>query len=166
MPTEPLPPVGGVSVGAFAGRDAFRDHLRAALSQAAEQRWPELVLADPDFDDWPLGEESVADALNAWAAHGQQLRVLAARFEPLQRRHDRFVTFRRQWSHKVECRVAASSDVPSLLLAPRWLVQRLDVERCTGLGSGDAGRVVRANELFTERWQRARPGFFSSVLGL
>lgn len=152
--------------GSFAGREDFLARVRVSLVQAAEQQWSELVLCDPDFEDWPLGERGVVDALNAWAVHGQRLRVLATGFQLLQRRHDRFMNFRRQWSHKIECRTVGRDDPPSLLLGPRWLLQRLDRERCTGLGSFDAGRVLRARERFEERWGTGRAGLHGSVLGL
>ena len=42
--------------GRFVGIEVFRQHLRAALAQAAAAGWRELLLCDATFADWPLGE--------------------------------------------------------------------------------------------------------------
>ena len=155
--------------GAFAGRDAFQAALRLALVHAAAQGWPELVLCDADFDDWPLGERDVLDALQRWAKAGRKLTLLAGQFEPLQRRHHRFVQFRQRWAHLIECRSAARSASFSLLSAlwsPVWVLQRNDPLHCTGQCSTAASRRVALREEIDGLLQRSRPGFPATTLGL
>ena len=53
-------PVDGLVGGRFAGREAFQQTVRAVLSQASAEGWPEIILSDADFEDWPLGEAAVA----------------------------------------------------------------------------------------------------------
>ena len=166
MPAEPAV----VPQGPFEGREAFRQAVRDALERAVAQAWPELVLCDPDFDDWPLGERAVAEALHAWAQRGQSLWMLAGRYDRVLQRHDRFVGFRRQWGHRIECRTArtggATESVASLLWSPQWMIARLDRVRCTGWAGHDPVRGARALERFDEAWHQARPGFPVTVLGL
>ena len=69
-------------------------------------------LSDPDFADWPLGERAVAESLQAWAASGRSLRLVATHFEGFQRSHARFVTWRRLWDHIVQCRACSGADAP------------------------------------------------------
>jgi hypothetical protein len=47
--------------------------IRQAFSAAAVQGWREIIVCDPDFGDWPLGERAVIDALNDWSMTGSQV---------------------------------------------------------------------------------------------
>lgn len=64
-------------LGRFAGREEFQNLVRSALDCAAREGWPELILSDADFWDWPLGEGAVIEALNAWVRQGRRLTLLA-----------------------------------------------------------------------------------------
>lgn len=155
--------------GPFVGLDEFRVIVRNALGQADAQGWSTLWLSDPDFEDWPLGERAVNEALNAWAGSGRQLRLLAGRFDGLERQHPRFVVFRRQWSHLIECHQLGGRQGEAVLSAiwtPHWTLQRLDLVRCTGVGTLEAGRRVTLREELLEQWAQARPGFAATTLGL
>lgn len=156
--------------GRFAGREAFRQQVRDALSCAAREGWPELILSDPDFHDWPLGERAVAESLQAWARAGRQCTVLAADFGAVQRQHARFVQWRVTWSHIIHCRRAACTrpvEVPSALWSPQWVMQRLDVERCVGVSGREVDRRVLLRESI-DGWllRKSSPGFPASTLGL
>ena len=58
--------------GRFEGRVAFQQLVRDALACAAREGWPELILSDASFHDWPLGERAVADSLQDWARAGRR----------------------------------------------------------------------------------------------
>ncbi len=167
MSVEMLP--GTPLDGPFDGREAFRQRVREALAGAAAQGWPELVLCDADFEDWPLGEAAVIESLNAWARQGRQLTMLALRYDLLQRQHARFVGWRQTWSHRIDCRRCADDDAPSfpsVLWSPGWALQRLDVPHCRGVAGRTPTRLVQLRELLDARWQRSTPGFAASTLGL
>ena len=169
MTAAPAQPLAPLYQGPFAGRDGFQTILRDALGQAEAQGWQSLWLSDPDFDDWPLGERAVCEALNAWAGTGRQLWLLAGRFDRLGQRHPRFVTFRRQWSHLIECRQRGGrqgEEVLSALWTPGWALQRLDLVRCVGVGTREAARRVTLQEELQRQWAQARPGFPATTLGL
>ena len=100
MPTEDAT----LPEGAFDGRAAFQSQLHAALDAAAREGWRELVFSDPTFADWPLGERTSIERLNAWASSGRTLLLLAGSFSVFERDHMRFVEWRRTWSHIVDCR--------------------------------------------------------------
>ena len=78
--------------GRFEGRQAFAQLVRDALACAAREGWREIILSDPGFADWPLGERAVAQSLQAWSAGGRRCVLLARRYDEVPRRHARFVT--------------------------------------------------------------------------
>lgn len=160
---------GELPEGAFDGRHDFAAHLRTAFAAAAQQGWKELVLSDADFMDWPLGEREVVDALQAWAASGRSLRLMARRFDVIERQHARFVQWRRMWDHIVQARAVQGEgavDVPSAFWAPGWFLHRIDAERCRGVCGAQAESRVALRQALDERFQQGRPAFAASVLGL
>lgn len=155
--------------GRFGGRLEFADLVRQALQVAAAQGWREIIWCDPDFADWPLGERVVAQALHDWSSSGRKLTLLAANYDAVLGRHARFVTWRRAWSHLVECRksaAASASSLPSALWSPVWVFERLDIDRCTGVASSDAARRVALKQRLSEYLLNSSAGFGASVLGL
>ena len=155
--------------GRFSGRLEFGTLVRQALAMAAAQGWREIIWCDPDFADWPLGERVVAQALHDWSSSGRKLTLLAANYDAVLGRHARFVTWRRAWSHLVECRksaAASANSLPSALWSPVWMFERLEIDRCTGLASSDAVRRVALKQRLSERLLNSSAGFGASVLGL
>ncbi|MEJ7686736.1 MAG: hypothetical protein WKG52_06935 [Variovorax sp.] len=155
--------------GAFEGRHAFHAHLRAALAAAARQNWREIVLSDPDFIDWPLGERDVADALQAWSTNGRSFVLLAQRFSVFDREHARFVHWRRMWSHIVACRACDGPglpQVPSGIWTPSWFLLRIDPARGRGVCGGEPAARRALRERLDECVRHAKPAFPASTLGL
>ena len=160
---------GNLLEGRFEGRSEFGDLVRDAFGQAAAQGWREMIWCDTDFDDWPLGERSVVSALQAWAHTGRKLTMLAKKYDPIIRRHARFVAWRQTFSHLVECRVTgggAADVLPSALWSPGWVFERLDVERCSGFAGSETIRRVALKERLQERLLKSAPGFAATTLGL
>lgn len=156
-------------LGPFDGREAFEAHLRRALDAAARENWREIVLSDPSFADWPLGERATLAALQAWSRSGRSFTLLAQRFDVFERSHARFVEWRRTWSHIIECRVchgAGAPVVPSAIWTPSWFMQRIDPERSRGVCSHDPERRAALREQIDECLRQGRPGFPASTLGL
>jgi hypothetical protein len=155
--------------GSFDGRGAFEAHLRAALAAAARENWREIWFADPDFADWPLGERTTAEALQAWSAAGRSFVMLAQRFDVFERMHARFVTWRRLWSHIVEARACDGPglpQVPSGIWTPGWYLTRIDVERVRGIcGREPEGRRA-LRERMDECLRHAKAAFPATTLGL
>jgi hypothetical protein len=155
--------------GRFEGREAFADMVRAALACAAEEGWREIILSDASFADWPLGERAVAESLQAWSRPGRKVILLARRYDEVMRRHARFVKWRQTWSHIIEARGCSSADeleFPSVIWSPRWVMQRLDPERCNGVSGGEPERRVAVREQLAEWLQKSSPSFPSTTLGL
>jgi hypothetical protein len=169
MAAEAESPPQPLKAGRFAGRAAFAQCIRDSLAAAAEQGWSQMILCDAGFGDWPLNERVVIDSLNAWARSGRQLTILATQYEGMVRLHPRFVTWRRTWGHIVDSRVCRQIDpvnFPTLLWSPRWMLQRLDPVRDTGVAGGEPERVVPGRELVQELLQVSSPGFPATTLGL
>ena len=155
--------------GRFTGRTEFTDMIRQAFAAAAQQGWREIVVCDPDFGDWPLGERVVVQALNEWSKTGRKFTMLAGNYDEVLRKHARFVTWRRTWAHIVECRAnasAAGDETPSVLLGPGWVFERLDLQRCTGVAGSEPARRVALRERLNERLLKSSPAFPATTLGL
>ena len=153
----------------FEGREAFRQLVRDALACAAREGWRELILSDATFEDWPLGERAVIESLQGWAGGGRHLTLLAKSYDDVVRRHARFVTWRRTWSHVIEARGCADADalsLPSLLWSPAWVLERRDLERSTGYCGSEPERRVALRESLNEWLQKSTPAFPASTLGL
>jgi hypothetical protein len=85
------------------------------------------------------------------------------------RRHARFVTWRRTWSHIVEARACPSADpleLPSAIWSPAWVMQRVDPERCNGYSGREPERRVLLRESLNEWLLKSSPSFAASTLGL
>lgn len=159
----------GLIEGRIAGRGEFTEVIRQAFAAAVVEGWREIILSDPDFDDWPLGERGVTQALNDWSKAGRKLTMMAGSYDTVLGRHARFVTWRRTWSHIVECRASTATpadSMPSALWSPGWAFERLDVRRCTGVASSDVNRCVLIKERLNERLLNSSPAFPATVLGL
>jgi hypothetical protein len=155
--------------GAFSGPRAFAEVVREALACAARDGWKSMVWCDASFADWPLGERSVVDSLNAWAGSGRQLLMLAHSYDSIPRHHPRLVTWRKTWDHIIECRVCRNldaSEVPSALWSPQWAMRRLDPVRSTGVAGLEAQRRVMLKEELDECLRQSSPGFPATTMGL
>ena len=162
-------PLQALPEGRFSGRADFTEMIRQAFSAAAQQGWREIIVCDPDFEDWPLGERAVVQALNDWSKTGRTFTMLARNYDEVLRRHARFVTWRRTWAHIIECRANASApadDLPSALLGPGWVFERLDLQRCTGMAGSEPARRVALRERIRERLLNSSPAFPATTLGL
>ena len=160
---------GALPVGTFIGRESFRTRVREGLAAAGRAGWRELILCDASFEDWPLGERAVVDALEAWARGGQRLTLLARRYDELERRHPLFVHWRRQRAHLIECRGVPTADalaMPSVLWSPAWALQRHEVLRSSGVCGDEAARLLRLRELLDGWLERSSPAFAATTLGL
>jgi len=167
--TGSQPDSGALPDGRSQGRRAFAEAVRRVLAVAAREGWPQLVLSDPDFTDWPLGERAVIESLQAWAGHGRQIRFLACDFEPLRRQHPRLVQWRVLWSHLVDAHAvtgSAAAELPSALWSPGWSMERIDPVRSVLLAGQDAVRRVALRERLDACWQRGSPSFAATTLGL
>ena len=155
--------------GPFAGPQTFAQLVREALACAAREGWPEMVWSDAHFEDWPLREREVVESLQAWSRGGRRLVMLAQRYDAVLRYQPRFVQWRCQWDHIVECRVSKArdaGDVPSALWSPGWTLHRLDPERSTGVSTYEAQRRVLLKQQLDECLRQSAPGFPATTLGL
>lgn len=170
MTQQPIPDdLPALPEGRIQGRREFADLVRLALQTAARDGWTQIVLSDPDFADWPLGERSVIDALNDWACRGRKIRFMAMDFDRLRELHPRLVQWRTTWSHIVEahaCRAVAGGELPSAIWSPDWTMERLDIGRCLMVASRRPERRTLLQERLQACWQQGCPSFPATVLGL
>lgn len=155
--------------GRFLGRVAFQQVVRDALACAVHEGWREIVISDPNFEDWPLGESAVCASLQAWARQGRKFTMLAISYDEVVRRHARFAAWRTAWSHVVECRScrsASAQDLPSALCSPAWAMQRLDVDHSSGICGDEPQQRLLLRQNLDEWLRKSSPAFPASVLGL
>lgn len=155
--------------GRFQGREDFRQLVRDAFAAAAREGWRELILSDASFEDWPLGERAVIDALQAWSQAGRHMVLLARRYDTVQRQHARFVQWRARWSHIIEARACPAADpldLPSAIWTPQWVLERREPERSIGYCGSEPERRVALRETLQEWLQKSTPSFPATTLGL
>ena len=155
--------------GRFAGREAFAQRVRAAFDVAVQRGWREIIVCDATFEDWPLHERAVNEALGAWAKSGRRFVMIASGYDAVLRQHARFVSWRKTWDHIIECRTNRRTDpldFPSAIVTPDWALQRLDLVRSTGVCSEAPAYRVRVREALDELISVSSPGFPASILGL
>jgi hypothetical protein len=154
----------------ISSRGQFHDALRSAFAEAAAVGCREMWLCDVDFSDWPLNEVAVIESLTQWAKAHRKLTVLAQTFDEIPRRHARWVAWRRNWSHIVECRSnneLEAGQMPTMLLAPGLFTIRLvDPVRYRGSVSRDVADAVQGRELIDAVMQRSEQAFPVTNLGL
>lgn len=152
------------------GRSACLDALREAITLAADEGCRTMYWCDADFADWPIGEKAVVEALTRWAQAHRRLTVLAANFERFHERFPRWVQFRRQWAHVVECRSHESLEPaqwPGLLLAPGLVTVRvLDRRWQRGSWSRRRDDELAAREWIDATAQQSGDAFPATTLGL
>ena len=158
------------SLTQIASRADFHGAVRAGLAMAAEQGASEIFLVDPDFDDWPLNDLGVNESLGRWALSQRKVVVFAHDFGEMARRAPRFATWRRQWSHIVQCRSdpeLEAGQVPTLLFVPGMIsVRLLDPVRYRGIVSARAADHVECRETIDALLQRSVEAFPPTTLGL
>lgn len=155
--------------GLFDGPAQFAQWVRDALEAAAAEGWREMIWSDANFEDWPLRERVVVEHLNAWAQSGRKLTLMALKYDSMRRIHPRFVTWRVNWDHIIDCRVCRgvdASDFPSALWSPDWSLRRLDPVRHTGIASTEARQRLLLRDQLNELYRKSSPGFPASTLGL
>lgn len=176
MSTTDAPDDGDAGAGAGAGaatidsRDAFSRALLEALDACAEHGTRELWLSDRDFAAWPLGQIAVVDALSRWVGSRRRLTLLAADYGQFTARFPRWIAWRRQWSHVVQCLAVQeefADQVPTMLFAPDLVAVRLhDSEHVRGRVYREGADLVHCRELLDALSQRAEDGLPATTLGL
>ena len=162
-------PAPSLPEGRFSGRTEFIDVIRQAFGAAAQLGVREIIVCDADFDDWPLGERAVTQALGDWSRSGRKFTMLARHYDAITRRHPRFVAWRRTWSHIVECRASAFAQnevLPSAMWTPAWIFERLDLQHSTGMAGHEVARRVALKERLNERLLKSVAAFPATTLGL
>jgi len=160
----------GIEPRLIDSRSGFQQALREVFAALPASSCREVLLCDEDFADWPLGEVAVVDALSRWINSRRKLVVIARHFDEVQRRHPRWVQFRRQWAHAVDCQGAEAVDVrplPVALLATGGCVLRLaDAVHHRGRLSIEEVDIRLTREGIDAILQQSGPAFPPTTLGI
>lgn len=153
----------------FEGRQAFGDTIAEAIECGVQRGWRQAAFCDADFVDWPLGGRGLVSALDAWARSGCRFTMLAQRYDALIRHHDRFVQWRRRWSHQIDCWQYPGVGIhalPSACLTSDWLLHRIDPEHGVCVVTSDAARRLAMQENLAQLLRQSVSGFAATTLGL
>lgn len=154
----------------IASRADFHRVLVQSFERAAEVGCREIWLCDVDYAEWPLGERVVVQALTRWAYAHRRLTLLACRFDEVPRRHARWVAWRRDWGHVVECLALPQvepSQMPCFWFAPGLQAVRLvDPLRYRGFVDTATADLLLMHDRVRELAQRGVPDFPVTTLGL
>lgn len=153
----------------FEGRQMFANTITEAIEYGAHCGWRQATFCDADFVDWPLGGRAVVSALDAWARNGCRFTLLAQRYDAVLRHHDRFVQWRKRWSHQIDCWQYPGVGIhalPSACLTPDWLLHRIDPERGLCIATRDAARRLAMQENLAQLLRQSASGFAATTLGL
>lgn len=164
-----LTPPAELQEGRFVGWQTFQDRVRSVLAAACEEGSPQLILCDPDFSSWPLGESALVQSLSNCSQRGRRVTLLAQSFAPLPRQHPRFVTWRQRWDHIIDCRRCGPVHrgvFPSVIWTPDWVLHRFEGDLFEGVVSREASRRFQLRESLAEIIKTSVPGFPSTTLGL
>jgi hypothetical protein len=158
------------NISAIASRADFLAAVRTAIGEAEARGAAEIFIVDPNFNDWPLNEAALVDTLGRWVDSRKRVTVFGHDFEELARHQLRFVAWRRQWSHVVQCRSdpeLEAEQVPTLLLVPGVTsVRLLDRVRVRGIASHRAVDLAEGRETVDALLQRSVEAFPATTLGL
>lgn len=155
------------------------------LGPAAFARaWAELLAQAPPlwwmcaerFDDWPLEDPGVAEALVAWSRHQTQgeVRVFAREFGWVERYGARFMQWRRLFAHQVQVRrwpqrLPDAQGLPRGVLQPRAAVligAAVPVGQLEARISVEAGPIGVALQALGTAWDMGQPALPAHTLGL
>lgn len=154
----------------IASRAEFCGAVRSAFALAEQEGAREILLVDPNFADWPLNERALIETLSRWIDSQRVLVVLAHSFDELARRQLRFVEWRRQWAHVVQCRndpELEAEQIPTLMLVPgHTCVRLLDRVRFRGTVSNRPVDLNEGRETVDALLQRSVEAFPVTTLGL
>lgn len=151
-------------------RAEFQAALAGAFADISAAPCRELWLCDEDFADWPLGRVDTIEHLTRWAAASRRLVLLARTFDEVARRHPRWVRWRRDWSHIVQCRSnteLAVGEFPCVFLGVDAVALRLsDRLHWRGRLSHGAAERLQCKEILDAVSQRSEDAFPATTTGL
>lgn len=154
--------------GRFEGREAFKHALCLALERSTAAAGAPMLWCDPNFADWPLQDPDVCQRLHVWALAGGRLRLLASDYAGVVAAA-RFVTWRRQWDHRIAARCSGrqhAEQTPSVLLLHDAYLWRAEGGGHRFVVSTDLGERTRWQERVESLWQTSVSAFPASTLGL
>jgi hypothetical protein len=158
------------SISQIESRAEFLEAARGAFTLAEQGDAREILLVDPTFADWPLNDRGVVETLSRWVDSRRVLTLLAHSYDEVARRQLRFVEWRRQWAHVVNCRndpELEAEQIPTLLLVPgHTCIRILDRVRWRGTASSRPVDLVECRESIDALLQRSVEAFPVTTLGL
>lgn len=145
--------------------------IRWAVEHVARQRSRRMTWLDRDFAAWPLDEPELLDTLGSWLRQPQRRLVLIAHdYAVLQRRHPRFVAWRRTWAHAIEAWTPSEGvdiSLPTMLVDDGYLcLQVHDALQGRGRISLDESAVRQWADEIDALLQRCEAAFPAHPLGL
>jgi len=152
------------------GRTAVIAALRATVLRACEQGEREICCVAASFEDWPLDDAALLQALVRWARPpGRRLLMIGRDFDAVARRHPRFAAWRRDWSHRFDARQPGEQErieLPTFIVAGGASFELIDAERWRARQPESAAELHRLREESEAIAQRCEAAWPATTLGL
>jgi hypothetical protein len=151
----------------FSSHAEFDTHLLTLLGRTEHS----LLLFDPDFTVFKLGQSDVDAALRHFLASGGTLRLACHRPAQIELHQPRFLRLLKDFSHKVECRITGRQLhhlTDSFAIGDAvHIVRRFHCDHMRGEASFDAPLSTEISlERFSSIWEESRPGLHPTTTGL
>jgi hypothetical protein len=151
----------------FSSHAEFEAHFLALLARSEHS----LLMFDPDFAVFKLGQSDVEAALRGFLVRGGTLRLACHHPEHIERSQPRFVRLLKDFNHKIECRITGRQLhhlTDSFAIGDTvHIVRRFHSDHMRGEAAFDAPLSTEISlERFTGIWDESRPGLHPTTTGL
>jgi hypothetical protein len=151
-------------------RGDFLAAVAWVVQQTVALRARQIVCVADSFDEWPLDDAAVLDALTPWLRLPQRRLVLLGRdFESIRGAHPRFMAWRKDWSHALDAWTPPEEmgPLPTLVLSDCPItLQVMDTLQWRGRVSVEGRKAYLLREQIDAYLQRSERAFPVHHLGL
>lgn len=150
-----------------------RSQAHAAMLALVCDQSPVMSWFSADFSAWPLQQSRFIRQLQQWGLRDPRrpaaLRMLAIDWSDVRQNQARFSAWRRDFSHRIECRQLAQRQAQGLeemLWTPQAALYAHTATWMSGEWVRSPTRLQALYQRFEQAWQQATPAFPATTLGL
>lgn len=152
------------------GSQAFKAALRTLLTSLPTQGSRDIWMIDQRFQNWPLNEAPVLDALGAWLRlGGRRVGMLGVDFDAVLRDHPRLARWRQDHGHGFEAWHPAATErpeLPGLLLTGHQAIELFDRDHWRARSVHEPAELRLLDQHVVSKLHHCEPGWPVTTLGL
>ena len=151
----------------FTTRTEFAAHFLDCIAGANSA----LLMFDPDFEVFPLGNTETDAALRQFLGRGGHIQIAMHDTGHIERHYPRFLRLLNDYSHRIECRVTnrqLRTLTDSFCIGDgAHIVRRFHSDHMRGEAAFHAPQACEvSNERFVAIWAESLPGLHATTTGL